>query len=124
MSPFKRVLVANRGEIALRIIRACHEEGLEAVAVYSAADRLSPHVRAAAAAVAVGPAPAAGSYPHGGQLIAAPPPAGRPAPHPRGGVLAAPRPLRGAGARAERGRQGVGGGRRLSREVPGAPPPH
>ena len=38
----KRVLIANRGEIALRIIRACHEEGLEAVAVYSAADRRSP----------------------------------------------------------------------------------
>ena len=43
----KRVLIANRGEIALRIIRACHEEGLEAVAVYSAADRGAPHVRAA-----------------------------------------------------------------------------
>ncbi|MEK7380469.1 MAG: biotin carboxylase N-terminal domain-containing protein, partial [Gemmatimonadota bacterium] len=39
----KRVLIANRGEIALRIIRACHEEGLEAIAVYSDADRTSPY---------------------------------------------------------------------------------
>ena len=61
-SPIRRVLVANRGEIALRIIRACHEEGLEAVAVYSEADRLSPHVRAADVAVPIGPAPAAESY--------------------------------------------------------------
>jgi acetyl-CoA carboxylase biotin carboxylase subunit len=58
----KRVLVANRGEIALRIIRACHEEGLEAVAVYSEADRLAPHVRAANTAVLLGPAPASESY--------------------------------------------------------------
>src|SRR6266705_309366 len=57
-----RVLVANRGEIALRVIRACHEEGLEAVAVYSDADRLSPHVRAAHVAVPIGAAPAAESY--------------------------------------------------------------
>ena len=62
MSLIKRVLVANRGEIALRIIRACHEEGLEAVAVYSEADRLAPHVRAANTAVLLGPAPAAESY--------------------------------------------------------------
>src|SRR3989442_10436186 len=66
-----RVLVATRGEIALRIIRACHEEGLEAVAVYSDADRLSPHVRAADAAVAIGPAPAAESYLDVGKLIGA-----------------------------------------------------
>jgi len=57
-----RVLVANRGEIALRIIRACHEEGLEAVAVYSEADRSTPYVRAADAAIFVGPAPASQSY--------------------------------------------------------------
>src|SRR5881628_1936440 len=62
MAPFKRVLVANRGEVALRVIRACHEEGLEAVAVYSDADRLSPHVRAAHVAVPIGPPPAAESY--------------------------------------------------------------
>ncbi len=58
----RRVLVANRGEIALRIIRACHEEGLEAVAVYSEADRLSPHSRAADFGLLIGPAPAAESY--------------------------------------------------------------
>src|SRR2546425_11216219 len=68
---FKRVLVANRGEIALRIIRACHEEGLEAVAVYSEADRLSPHVRAADRAVPLGPAPASEAYLNIPKLIAA-----------------------------------------------------
>src|SRR5256886_3353992 len=71
MSPFKRVLVANRGEIALRIIRACHEEGLEAVAVYSEADRLSPHVPAAHPAVPLGAAPASESYLSIPKLIAA-----------------------------------------------------
>src|SRR6266568_3261151 len=55
MSPtIKRVLVANRGEIALRIIRACHEEGLEAVAVYSEVDRLAPHARARSEAARLG----------------------------------------------------------------------
>jgi acetyl-CoA carboxylase biotin carboxylase subunit len=58
----KRVLIANRGEIALRIVRACHEEGMEAVAVYSAADRSTPHVRAADRAVAIGPAASSRSY--------------------------------------------------------------
>src|SRR4026209_2085444 len=58
----RRVLVANRGEIALRIIRACHEEGLEAVAVYSDADRTSAHVRAAAAAYPIGGARPSESY--------------------------------------------------------------
>src|SRR2546427_894255 len=71
MSPFKRVLVANGGEIALRIIRACHEEGLEAVAVSSEADRLSPHVRAADRAVPLGAAPTSESYLSIPKLIAA-----------------------------------------------------
>ncbi len=58
----RRVLVANRGEIALRVIRACHEMGLEAAAVYSEADRGAPHVAAAHLARSIGAAPAAESY--------------------------------------------------------------
>src|SRR5688572_23090115 len=87
MAPFKRVLVANRGEIALRIIRACHEEGLEAVAVYSDVDRLSPHVRAADVAVPIGPAPAAESYLRISKLIAAAQATGSQAVHPGYGFL-------------------------------------
>src|SRR2546426_5445811 len=83
----KRVLVANRGEIALRIIRACHEEGLEAVAVYSEADRLAPHVRAAETAVLVGPPPAAESYLDISKLIAAAKATGCQAIHPGYGFL-------------------------------------
>jgi len=60
--PFRRVLVANRGEIAVRIIRACHEMGMEAVAVYSDADAAAAHVRAADRAVRLGPPPASESY--------------------------------------------------------------
>jgi len=60
--PFKRVLVANRGEIAVRIIRACREMGIESVAVYSDVDRFAAHVRAADLALRIGPAPAAQSY--------------------------------------------------------------
>ena len=57
-----KVLVANRGEIALRVIRACRAEGFKTVAVYSDADQNSPHVWAADAAVRIGPAPANQSY--------------------------------------------------------------
>ena len=59
---FKRVLVANRGEIALRVIRACKELGIETVAIHSEADAWGLHVRAADAKVCVGPADSSLSY--------------------------------------------------------------
>ncbi len=59
---FKKVLIANRGEIALRIIRACHELGIKTVAVYSTADELSLHVKFADEAVCIGPPPSNESY--------------------------------------------------------------
>ena len=59
---FKKILIANRGEIALRIIRACREMGIKTVAVYSEADRLSLHVRFADEAVCIGPPPSKESY--------------------------------------------------------------
>jgi 3-methylcrotonyl-CoA carboxylase alpha subunit len=59
---FQRVLIANRGEIAIRIARACREAGLESIAVFSDVDRNAPHVRAADRAVHIGPAQASESY--------------------------------------------------------------
>jgi acetyl-CoA carboxylase biotin carboxylase subunit len=85
---FKKVLIANRGEIALRVIRACRELGLETVAVYSEADRESLHVRFADDDVCIGPPPGRQSYLRIPNLIAAAEITGADAIHPGYGFLA------------------------------------
>ena len=68
---FKKILIANRGEIALRVIRTCKEMGIKTVAVYSTADAESLHVRFADEAVCIGPAPSSESYLKMSNIIAA-----------------------------------------------------
>jgi acetyl-CoA carboxylase biotin carboxylase subunit len=85
---FSKILVANRGEIALRIIRACREMGLETVAVYSEADRGAPHTQLASEAICIGPPAPAQSYLRADRIIAAAEVANVDAIHPGYGFLA------------------------------------
>ncbi len=84
---FRRILIANRGEIALRVIRACREMGIGTVAVYSDADAAAPHVVAADQAVRVGRAPSADSYLRIGAIVDAARATGAEAIHPGYGFL-------------------------------------
>src|SRR3954471_573649 len=85
---FSRVLVANRGEIAVRVIRALHELGIEAVAIYSTADAGALHTRLADHAVCIGPPSAAESYLNVPSVVAAGETTGCDAVHPGWGFLA------------------------------------
>lgn len=85
---FKKILIANRGEVALRVIRACRELGISCVAVYSEADAASLHVQEADESVCIGPGPASESYLNIGALISAAGIKGCDAVHPGYGFLA------------------------------------
>ncbi|MBL8614184.1 MAG: acetyl-CoA carboxylase biotin carboxylase subunit [Deltaproteobacteria bacterium] len=85
--PIRRVLIANRGEIAVRVIRACHELGIETVAVYSEVDRKALHVRMATHARCIGPAPSRESYLRAEVVLAVARETGADAVHPGYGFL-------------------------------------
>jgi acetyl-CoA carboxylase biotin carboxylase subunit len=85
---FDRILIANRGEVALRVVRACKEMGIETVAVYSDVDRDSLHARVADRAVCIGPAQSAQSYLNMSNIISAATTTGAQAIHPGYGFLA------------------------------------
>ena len=86
-APFKKILIANRGEIAVRVITACKELGIKTVAVYSTADHDSLHVKLADEAVCIGPPPNKDSYLHAPNIIAAAHITGAQAIHPGYGYL-------------------------------------
>ena len=83
----EKVLIANRGEIAVRIIRACREMGIETVAVYSAADKEALHTQLADEAICIGPAPSTESYLSMERIISATLVSGADAIHPGFGFL-------------------------------------
>ena len=85
--PFRKVLIANRGEIAIRVIRACHELGIRTVAVHSTADSDALHVKLANQSVCIGPPPGSESYLNINRIIAAAESTGAEAIHPGYGFL-------------------------------------
>src|SRR3954469_21365451 len=87
VTSLRKILIANRGEIALRVIRACREMGIKSVAVYSDADAKAVHVREADEAVHIGPSPSAQSYLKGDVIIAVAKQTGAQAIHPGYGFL-------------------------------------